>query len=228
MLAKTVMTEQALHDRLAIVEGTVDRNGADIGGAAGRDHAALHVGNSALRKQDDEVDLAAIAKGFDRRTAGIAGSGDDDGAPLAARGQRVIHEPREELHRQIFERECRTVEKFKHKRVDAELAERGHGGMAKIAIGFPGEPREIGRDRVVGKGPDDLDRNFGVGAAGEPRDCPGVEARPSVRHIEPAIAGKAGKHGIAKAERGCLASGRDILHWPFPPTAPARSANLLT
>ena len=88
--------------------------------------------------------------------------------------------------------------------------------------------RQILEARTKILGPDDLDRNFGVGAAGEPRDCPGVEARPSVRHIEPAIAGKAGKHGIAKAERGCLASGRDILHWPFPPTAPARSANLLT
>jgi hypothetical protein len=37
------MAKHPLHDRLAVIEGAVDRNGADIAGAAGRHHAALHV-----------------------------------------------------------------------------------------------------------------------------------------------------------------------------------------
>jgi hypothetical protein len=143
LFAKSMLAEHSLYDRLAIVEGALDRNGADIGGAAGRHHAALHVGNAPLREQDDEVDLPAIAKRLDSRAPGVAGSGNDDGAPLAARGKRVIHQPRQELHRQIFECERRAVEKLEQKRVDAELAERRHGRMAKIAIGLAGEPREI-------------------------------------------------------------------------------------
>jgi hypothetical protein len=171
-----------------------------------------------LRKQHDEVDLPAIAKRLDSRTAGVSGSRHDDGAPLTARGKRVIHQPRQELHRQIFEGERRTVEEFQQKRVDAELAERRHGRMTKIAIGLAGKPREIGRrNAVIDKRPDDLNRNLGIGAAGKTRDRRGIEARPSVRHVKPAVAGKAGKHGFGKAERGRFASGRDILHFTFPP-----------
>src|SRR5262249_57037453 len=74
-----------------------------------------------------------------------------------------------------------------------------------------------GRSRPAGKGRDDLDRNLRVGAAGETRDRRGIEARPSVRDIKAAIAGKPVEHGFGKAERGRFASGRDILHFTFPP-----------
>src|SRR5262249_57262301 len=162
-------------------------------------------------KQSNESDCATLAKRLDSRAAGIAGGRYHDGAPFAASGKRVIHETAEELHRQIFECQRRTVEKFEQKGVDAELAQRRHGRMAKIAIGLAGKPREIaGRNRPAGKGPDDLDRNLRIGAAGETRDRRGIEARPSVRDIKAAIAAKAVEHGFGKAERGRLASGRDI------------------
>ena len=87
----------------------------DISGVGRGHHAPLHVGDAALRKQDDEVDLASVAESFDRGAAGIAGRRDHDGAALAARGQHMIHQPRQQLHRQILEGERRTVEQFQRK-----------------------------------------------------------------------------------------------------------------
>ena len=210
-------TKQALHDRLAIVEGAVDRNGADIVGAVVVIMRRCTSEMRPVREQHDEVDLPAIAKRLDSRAAGVAGSSHDDGAPLAAPGKRVIHQPRKEAHRQSLKASVDDG-KVQAERVDAELAERRHGRMTKIAIGLAGEAREIGGcNRVVGKGLDDVDRNLGIRSAGETRDRRGVEARPSLRAHKVAIAGKASQHGFGKAERGCLASGRNILHFTFPP-----------
>ena len=136
LIAKGVMVEHALHDRLAIVERAVDGDGADIGGFRRRHHAPLHVGNAAVRKQHNKVDLAALAERFDRRAAGIAGGRHHDGAAFAARCQHMVHQPCQELHRQILERERRAVEQFEREGVCAELRQRGHRGMAEIAVGL--------------------------------------------------------------------------------------------
>src|SRR5262249_62152616 len=120
---------------------------------------------------------------------------------MGARVNRETNQPRQYLHVHILEVERRTMEKFKQKRIDADLAQRRHGRMTKIAIGLAGKPGEIaGCNRGVGKRADDLDRNLGIGAAGKTRDRPGVEARPSVWHIKPAIAGKPGEHYFGQAD----------------------------
>ena len=115
------MIEQAFDDGLAVVERAFDGERADIAGVRRRHHAPLHVGDAALRKQHDEIDLAAAAKGLDRGAAGVAGRRDDDGAAFAARGQRVIHQPRQQLHRQVFEGERRPVKEFEREGIDVEL-----------------------------------------------------------------------------------------------------------
>ena len=47
--------------------------------------------------------------------------------------------------------------------------ERRDGGMAEAAIGFARHAGEVGvGDSVAGKRPDHLDRDFGIGPAGEP------------------------------------------------------------
>ena len=181
-----------------------------------RHHAPLHLGNAAVRKQHDEVDLTAIAERLDGGAAGIAGGRDHDGAALAARGQRMVHQPRQKLHRQVLEGERRPVKQFEHEGVHAELRQRRDRGMAKIAVGLARHAGEIGfGDGIADERPDHLDRDFGIGTAGEAGDRLRLEARPGLRHIEAAVAGKAREHGLGEAERRGLAPGRDIVHLAF-------------
>ncbi len=126
------MIEHAFHDRLAVVEGAVDGERVHIVGGRRRHHPLLHVGDAALREQYDEVDLAAVAERFDRGAAGVAGGRDHDGAAFAARGQRMIHQPRQELHRHVLEGERRAVKKLEREGVGVELAERGHRRCRKV------------------------------------------------------------------------------------------------
>ena len=74
-----------------------------------------------MREQNDEVDLAPAAEGFDGGAAGVARGRDNDGAAFAARGERMIHQPRQQLHRQVFEGERRAVEELERERIDVEL-----------------------------------------------------------------------------------------------------------
>ena len=66
------MVEQPLHDRLAIVEGAFDGERMNVGGARRRHHPPLHVGDAAVRKQHDEIDIVETGERIDRGAAGIA------------------------------------------------------------------------------------------------------------------------------------------------------------
>ena len=170
-----------------------------------------------MRKQHDEIDLTAVAERLDGGAAGIAGGRHHDGAALAARGEHVVHQPRQKLHRQIFESERRPVEQFEREGIDAELRDRRHGGMAKIAIGLARHAGEVGlADGIAGERPDHLDRDFGIGAAGKGGDRGRLEVRPGFRHIEAAIAGKAREHDLGKAGRRGLAPGRHVAQFGVP------------
>ena len=130
-----MVIEHAFDDGLAVVERTFDGERADIAGICRRHHPPLHVGDAALRKQHDEIDLVAVPESFDGGATGVAGRRhDDDGAAFAACRERVIHQPRDELHRQIFEGERRPVKQFKRECIDAELRQRRHRGMAERAM----------------------------------------------------------------------------------------------
>ena len=200
-----------LHDRLAVVEGAVDGERVDVGGVRRRHHALLHVGDAAVREQHDEIDLVAVAERLDRGAAGVAGGRDHDSAALAARRQRMVHQARQKLHRHVLEGERRAVKKLERERVGAELAQRHHGGMAKGAVGLAHHAGEIGRgDRVAGEQPDHVERHLRIGPAGEARDGGAVERRPSLRHIEAAVAGKAREHHFGEAQAGGFPSGGDV------------------
>ena len=165
-----------------------------------------------MRKQHDDVDLAAVAERLDGGAAGIAGGGDHDGAALAARGERMVHQPRQKLHRQILERQRRPVKQFEHEGIHAELRQRRDRGMAKIAVGLARHAGEVGfGDGIADERADHLDRDFGIGTAGKAGDRLRLEPRPGLRHIEAAVAGKTREHGLGKAERRGLAPGRNVM-----------------
>ena len=68
-------------------------------------------------------------------------------AAFAARGEHMVHQPRQKLHRQILEGERRPVEELEHKGIHAELRDRRDGGMAEGAVRLARHAGEIARDR---------------------------------------------------------------------------------
>ena len=63
---------------------------------------------------------------------------------LAARGQRMIHQPRQELHRHVLEGERRAVKQLEHERVGVDLDERRHRRMPERAVGLARHAGEVG------------------------------------------------------------------------------------
>ena len=227
-VAKGGMIEQALHDRLAVVEGAVDGDCVDIGGVRRRHHAPLHLRDAALRKQHDDVDLMTAAERFDGGAAGVARGRHHDCAALAARGEHVIHQPRQKLHRQILEGERRAVEQFERKGIRTELGERRHRGMAEIAVGLARHAGEVRfADGIADERPHHLDGDFGIGPSGEACDGRRIELRPGLGHIKAAVAGKAREHHLGEAENWGFASRRDVTQpTPFCRPGRARKAEL--
>ena len=119
---KLVMIEQPLHDRLAIVERAFDGERVNVGCARRRHHPPLHVGNPTVRKQHDQIDIVETRKRIDRGAAGIAGGCDHDGGALRALRQHMIHQPRDQLHRHVLERQGRAVKQLQQELIGADLA----------------------------------------------------------------------------------------------------------
>ena len=145
LVGEGVMVEHALHQRLAIVERAFDRDGVDVGVVDGGHLPALHVGDAAIREEHDEIDPVAAAEGLDGRAAGVARGRADDGDALAALLERVVHQPRQELHRHVLEGERRAVEQLQQEEVVADLRQRRDRRMAEGAIGLARDARQVGR-----------------------------------------------------------------------------------
>ena len=120
----------------------------------------------------------------------------------------MVHQPGQQLHRQILERQRRPVEKFQHEAAGRDLHERRDRGMAEARVGIPRHRREgIAPDLAAGEWMDDLDRDLGIGPPGQPRDRVMRDLRPHVRHIEPAVAGETGENHVLEAESRSFAAG---------------------
>ena len=213
LVAESVVVEHALHDRLAIIEGALDRQCVDIVVAGRRHHPPLHVGDAALRKQHEEIGAGAASERLDRGSAGIARRRDHDGGALPARGERMVHQAAKELHGQVLERERGPVKQLQYEIARPELHERRDRGMAEIAVGLARHAAEIVLgDGIADEGADHLDRHLRIGPAGEARDGVGLEPRPSRRHVEAAVAREPCEHRLDEAKRWGLTPGGNITH----------------
>ncbi len=109
------------------------------------------------------------------------------------------------------------MEQLERKGIDAELGQRRHRRVAEIAVGLACHAGEVGfGDGTVSETLDHLDGDFGIGPAGEAEDGITIELRPGFRHVEAAVAGEPREHGVGKAERRGLASGRDMAQSSLP------------
>ena len=94
-----------------------------------------------------------------------------DGGALVALGEHVIHQPRDQLHRDVLERQGRPVEQLEQELVGSGLVERHHRRMTEGGVGVIGHAAEIGVGNLAAdKRPDDVDGDFPIGAAEEGRD----------------------------------------------------------
>ncbi len=92
--------------------------------------------------------------------------------------------------------------------------------MAERAVGLACDAREIAvGDLAAGERTDDLDRDFGIGPAGEGRDGFCGELRPAFGHIQPAVAGETRQRDVDEAERRGFAPGGHITQGAFLPLA---------
>jgi hypothetical protein len=111
----------------------------------------------------------------------------------------MIHQPRDQLHRHVLERQRGAVKQFQRELIGAHLIERHHRRMAEGGIGLVGHAAEIGVGNLgPDKRADHIDRDFPIGPAEESGDDLGRELRPRFGHVEAAIAGKPGQHHVAE------------------------------
>ena len=61
----------------------------------------------------------------------------------------MIHQPGQQLHRHVLERERRTVKQLQHELLRTDLIERHHRRVPEHRIGLVGHPAEIGLGRCL-------------------------------------------------------------------------------
>ena len=113
--------------------------------------------------------------------------------------QHVVHQPRDQLHRHVLERQRRAVKQLQHELIGADLVERNHGGMAERGIGLIRHAAEIGVGNLTAdERADHIDRDFPIGPAEKSGDGLGRKLRPGFGHVEAAVAGEPGQHHVAE------------------------------
>ena len=75
--------------------------------------SALHLGNAAVRIEDEDVDCLTVATGLYCGRAGIPRSGADNRQMLAVTRQHRVEQRPDELQCQVLEGERRPVKQFK-------------------------------------------------------------------------------------------------------------------
>ena len=132
---------------------------------------ALHVADAPVRVEDHDIDVGEAAERLDRGCAGIAGRGADDRRVLAALLQGVVHEPREQLHRQVLEGQRRPMKQLEDEEIVVELRERRDGLVPEAGISGIDHRSERRRVEIVA---DERRQhrlgNRAVGLAGKARD----------------------------------------------------------
>ena len=203
-----MVVEQALQDRLAIVERAFERDRVDVVRVNASHLPPLHVRDALVRIHDEHVDLFEPAEGFDRRRARIARRRAHDGGALAALLERMVHHAREQLHRHVLEGERGAVEEFEHEEIVADLRQRRHRRMAERRVGLLQHVAEGGRlDLVAHEGADDALGDPPIGLAGEPGDLVRGNLRKALWHIEAAVARQPRQHGVGEREDRGFAAG---------------------
>ena len=174
---------------------------------------ALHVGDAAVREEDEDVGARLAAEGFDRRRAGVArGRAEDRRAPIAPL-EGAVHRAPQPLHGEILEGEGRPVEQLEHEQVGVDLGQRRGRGVAEAGIGVARQAGEfVGRKILADERRDQPGRRFRIGQTGEGADRRRGERRQALRYVESPVAGEPREHRVAEIEPRRFAAGGEVTH----------------
>jgi len=105
------------------------------------------------------------------------------------------------------------VEQLQQEMVRAKLHHRRAGGVVEPGIGLGDQALEfVIRKESAQIGLHHPKGDLFIGLPRQRRDVVRGHHRHELRHIKPAVAGKAGHHRLAKAKNGSGATGRDVVH----------------
>ena len=167
-------------------------------------------GNSTIRST-----LSGPRERIDRSAAGIARGRHHDGGALRALGQDVVHQPRDQLHRDVLERQRRAVKQLKQELIRSDLVERNHGGMAERGIGLVGHARRDRRRKSRRRQRDESLR----------RRLPNTAGRRTRRWFRAAIAARFRARRDRRRGQARSASHRRNLAWGPPPASKYTASN---
>ena len=207
-----MIVEHRFDERLAVVERAFDCNGVNVRFGRRRHHPALDVGHASLWKQDHDVDALRGPECLDCGAAGIARRRADDCRARVPLFEHVIHEAREELHRNVLEGERRAVEQFEDRQAGSDFDERRHLGRVEGRVGVGRHaPQLIARDLVAREGMNDVDRDLDERLFAKRRDRVGRQRWPDFGDVKTAVARQSRKQDVFKSERFRPAPRRNVF-----------------
>ena len=171
-------------------------------GSGARGHlAALHLRDPARRVQHDDGDRVAAPERLDRRGPGIArGGGEDRRRPPPLRQHRIQH-PRHHLQREVLEGERRPVEQLLQPEVGPELDQRRGGGMVEAGVALRRDGLELrAREGPAGEARHDGGGHVRVRPAAQAFEGGGIQRRPALRQVEPAVRRGALEQGVLERD----------------------------
>jgi hypothetical protein len=208
--------EGLLHQRLAVVEVALNGDARDVVLGRGGHEPALDLGDPPFGEEGDHLDALAAAEGFDRRPAGVARSGAEDGLRAALTGQEALVQPRQQLHGDILERQARPVEQLGQEHAGRQLGQRHDRRVGEAGVGLLAHlQRFVGGQLLAGELAEHGGGHLGVGPPGKAGDLLAGEARPFLRHIETAVGSQPAQHRIQETDRRGPAPRRDVPHRIF-------------
>ena len=224
LLAQPGVAEQRLQQRLAVIERALDREVVDVRRGDRGHLPALDLGDPAVRMEDHDADPLAPGKGLDRGRAGVARGRPDDHDRRPAAAQEELEQPAEQLHRDVFEGERGPVEQLEQPVVGPELAQRRDRGMIEPGIGRLDQRAKLGpAQRVPDERRQEPRSNLLIGSALQLLELVALDARPDLRHIQPAIGRQPGKQRRLEATGRHVTAGADVAQGHLYPIRRSRS-----
>ena len=143
----------------------------DIRLSGGGHLAALYIRDAPAREKDEHIDIVQTFKGLNRRRSSVARGGAHNCDTLIAPRQGQLKELANQLHREIFERQCRAMKQLKQEMPVIQLHQRRAGGMTKAGIGPLNRAAQLGvRKACANKGFDHSKGNLFVALTGHIRN----------------------------------------------------------
>mmetsp|Transcript_133098 Transcript_133098/g.425629 ORF Transcript_133098/g.425629 Transcript_133098/m.425629 type:complete len:437 (+) Transcript_133098:364-1674(+) len=210
LLLEVELTEESLHDVLAVVEGALDGHAMHVWVQDARHLLLLDLGNPALREQNEALHVLLAAQPIDRRTACVAAGRPNHSEPSRVPLEEVLIDVAQGLQGNVLESEGRPMEELH----DVHVADLHGRHNLRVREGLIAAVQDLPKIRM---------RNLVRGAEergnleGEIRETQLAPSLVRLRHIrdlirdhEPTIGGEALEHGLLEGQAGGTTTGAAV------------------